>query len=171
MQQQEQQNSELFLRPRFSINCEKSTIEILERFDAIFKDALCKFKGKIVDNHVVIDVPKKDAHFWSPQLHFEVDEIDGEGTVIKGLFGPKPQVWTLFMFIHFLVAAAFISFTVVLYVNIRFERSIVFPIVMLIALPVVWFVLYFIGRLGKETGKKQMDDLKEFMRSVLQEIN
>jgi hypothetical protein len=38
---------------------------------------------------------------------------------------------------------------------------------MTIFLPVLWFILYFIGRIGKRTGYKQMDELYKFMMQIL----
>lgn len=169
MNRKEEHNSELFLRPRFSITCERKTSDVLKTVISNLKGGTEGYKTKISDDHFFIDVPAKDAHFWSPQLHFQVIEEEGV-TKIKGLFGPKPQVWTLFMFIHFIVAIAFIGFAIMFYVKNKLGESIIYPVVMLVALPIVWFLLYFLGQLGKETGKKQMDDLKVFMKSILESV-
>ena len=57
------------------------------------------WNGKIVDNHVIIKVPKADQHYWSPQLTLELEDKE-ESTLIRGLFGPKPGVWTMFVFFY-----------------------------------------------------------------------
>lgn len=44
-------------------------------------------------------------------------EPEEKQAVVKGLFEPKPQVWTLFMFFHFAVALAFIGFSIMAYVQ------------------------------------------------------
>ncbi len=129
-----------------------------------------RYKMKVVDQHIVIDIPEKESHYWSPQLQIEVEALTENSSKLKGLFGPKPQVWTLFMFIHFAVATAFVVFAIMAYSNWSLNKSYFFPLVMLIALPILWILLYFIGSVGKSTGEKQMNELKSFMKKVLREL-
>ncbi len=165
----EERSSEIHLRPRFRIEYKDKTQEqLLENFRNNLKDDNCKYCSKIVDGHIIIDVPREDDHFWSPQLNIEVEKIDGENTVVRGLFGPKPQVWTLFMFIHFGVAVAFIGFLILWYVRWSLEESTTFPMIMAIGLPIFWLILYFLGRMGKKTGHQQMDELHAFMMKILE---
>lgn len=170
MNRDEKHNSELFLRPRFSIEYDRKISDVLQTVFQNIENVKTDYKTKVSDNHFFIDVADTDAHFWSPQLHFEIVEEENR-TKIKGLFGPKPQVWTLFMFIHFAVATAFFGFSILFYVNNRLNKNIVFSVVMLVALPIVWFLLYFLGQIGKERGKKQMDGLKEYMKILLEDIH
>lgn len=163
----EQKSNELFLRPRFQLDIEKDTNQILEDFKAVLKDKECVFLSKFSDGHVIIDVPKNEAHFWSPQLNLEVVSTGENTSSVKGLFGPKPQVWTLFMFIHFVVGSLFIIFSIFFYVKFKFNESYTIPLIMLIFLPIIWVVLYFLGRFGKSTGHHQMEDLHELMMQVL----
>lgn len=165
----EKRNSEVFLRPRFSIDLPKKHTEVLDDFKNAFQSEECTFLGKIVDGHIFISIPKNKDHFWSPQLHLEILEHDNNTTLLKGLFGPKPQVWTLFMFVHFIVGTSFLGFAILLYTRMSLDKDIVFPLVMLIFLPMVWIVLYFLGKIGKSTGKSQMVDLHDFMLEVIAE--
>ncbi|MCH3884130.1 GTP-binding protein [Tenacibaculum aquimarinum] len=170
MNREEHEESQLFLRPRFSIDCERNVSDVLQTITSNLKETNHNFITKISDSHVIIDVPQKEAHFWSPQLHFRVEEEQGV-TKIKGLFGPKPSVWTLFMFVHFFVATAFIGFAILFYVKNKLDENVVFPVVMLVVLPIIWFLLYFLGQIGKETGKNQMNDLKQFMYKLLENVS
>ncbi|WP_299016407.1 GTP-binding protein [uncultured Polaribacter sp.] len=159
----EKRNSELFLRPRFSIDLQEDHQQLLNRFQSVLQSGANTFRGKVVDGHVFISVPKNKEHFWSPQLHLEFLEKENNTTELKGLFGPKPQVWTLFMFVHFAVAIAFLGFCVMLYSKLSLKESFVFPIIMMVVLPLIWFLLYFLGKIGKDTGTPQMKQLHEFM--------
>ena len=163
----EKRNSEVSLRPRFTINLQENSEELLQRFTNEFKKEDCVFLGNIVDSHIFISVSKKDEHFWSPQLHLEVIEETENTSLLKGLFGPKPQVWTFFMFIHFVIGISFLGFSVLLYTRISLNKSIVFPLTMVLVLPFVWTILYFLGKIGKDTGKKQMKKLHDFMLDVI----
>ena len=140
----------IVLRPRFVLESAKSKDQLVSDFRNFKNEATKKFNIKIVDTHIFIDVLKHQSHFWSPQLHLEIIE-EGKQTKVKGLFGPKPQVWTFFMFLHFVVATFFIGCLVWVYVNSTLEKKNVFPIIMLFVLPFLWILLYLIGRLGKES--------------------
>ena len=168
MSVQEKRNSEIFLRPRFSIDLQENSEELQKRIEDYLSSEACKFKSKVSEDHFFIDVPDKKSHFWSPQLHFEIEKIDEKSSTIKGLFGPKPQVWTLFMFVHFVVATMFLGFGVMAYVRHRLDESLFFPVAMLIALPLIWVLLYVLGSLGKETGKNQMKELHDFLIDIIE---
>ncbi|WP_299670037.1 GTP-binding protein [uncultured Polaribacter sp.] len=163
----EKRNNEFFLRPRFVIDLEESKETVLNRFSKSFKSDEIPFRGSIVDGHIFISVPKKEEHFWSPQLHLEIIEKSEQKALLKGLFGPKPQVWTLFIFIHFVIGVSFLGFCVLLYTKISLNEAIFFPVVMMVALPCIWMVLYFLGKIGKETGKPQMEALHNFMIQII----
>jgi hypothetical protein len=38
---------------------------------------------------------------------------------------------------------------------------------LVIGLPILWVVMYFLGRIGRKTGHKQMDELYQFMMKTL----
>jgi len=138
-----------------------------------FKDNLthknCKYCSEIVDGHIIIDIPKNENHFWSPQLNIEIVEVSENKSLVKGLFGPKPQVWTLFMFIHFVMAFSFIGFSIMAYVQWNLKTNNMFALWMVFLLPVLWFSMYFLGRIGKKRGRNQMDELFNFMMKTLED--
>ena len=160
-------NQEIFLRPRFVLSSSKSQEKILKSFEETKNNNEHKFIVKIVDEHVFIDVSEKDSHFWSSQLHLEILQRESK-TEIKGLFGPKPQVWTFFMFLHFIVGTAFLGAGVWAYVNHSLDKSLVVPVIMLVILPMIWVLLYFVGRLGRDFGKKQIKKQRQFMMEILE---
>lgn len=160
-------NQEIFLRPRFVLPTEKSQETILNDFVKEKNKEEQKFIIKIMGEHIFIDVLQKDSHFWSPQLHLEIIEEENT-TTIKGLFGPKPQVWTFFMFLHFVVGISFICVGVWAYVNYTLEKSLVVPMILLFVMPLIWILLYIIGRLGKDFGKSQIKKLRAFMLQTIE---
>ena len=164
---EEGKNSDIHLRPRFKFFFNEDKECLIEKFRSNLNNEACEYSSKIIDNHIVIDVPIKNNHFWSPQLNIEVEKVEVGKSIVKGLFGPKPQVWTLFMFLHFAIAVAFIGFSIMAYVKWTLNSDFMFPLVLVIVLPVLWIVMYFLGRIGKKTGHKQMDELHEFMMNTL----
>lgn len=159
-------SSEIFLRPRFTIDLEENHEKIINKFKSALQEN--PFPSRFSDGHIIIDVPKKEEHFWSPQLNLEIVKSEKNKSVVKGLFGPKPQVWTLFMFVHFVVGISFLIFGVMLYVKWSLKEAIILPLMMVIFLPLLWILLYFLGRIGKSTGHKQMNDLHHLMTTILE---
>ncbi|MBU3010279.1 GTP-binding protein [Polaribacter vadi] len=164
----EKRNSEVFLRPRFTIDLDINYKELLQRFSDEFKKGNSKITGNIVDGHVFIKISKKHEHFWSPQLHLEIIQKTVKTSLLKGLFGPKPAVWTLFMFVHFIIGISFLAFCILLYTKFSLNESIFFPLLMMIILPLIWLLLYFLGKIGKNTGKYQMRNLHDFMIEIIE---
>lgn len=141
-------SNEVVLRPRFKIELNRSNEKALETFDAA-KKAQKDFIISRVDDHVFIRFPKEKQHFWSPQLHLEINEVDENSSLLHGLFGPNPTVWSMFMFLHFFVAVVFIGFGAWAYSNWSLDNPYGLQIGIMILMVVFWFALYFAGRLGK----------------------
>ena len=160
----EYKNSDVYLRPRFSLDYKENQEALILKFK---ENLNSKFSCKIIDNHIIIDVPSDEDHFWSPQLHLEIEESDNQKSIVKGLFGPKSQVWTFFMFLHFMMVIAFISFSIMLYTRWSLERNINFPLIMIVVVTILWIVMYFLGREGKKKGRPQMNDLHNYMKETL----
>ncbi len=163
----EERNSELHLRPRFKLNIDESQQKLITKFQNNVKNTNCNYCVKVIDGHIVIDIPANENHFWSPQLNIEIEKAEENKSIVKGLFGPKPQVWTLFMFIHFVMAIAFIGFSIMAYVKWTLKSDYKMALIITLALPMLWIVMYFLGSLGKKRGHKQMDELHGFMIETL----
>lgn len=156
--------NEIVLRPRFRMELKHSNQAILNAFETVKSD---EFKISRVDDHVFIRLPKYKQHFWSPQLHLEVNVIEPETSILRGLFGPNPNVWTMFMFLHFLVAGLFIAFGIWCYTNWTLNNPYGIQLGLTIMTVVIWFVLYFAGRFGRHQGKAEMHQLYGFMEKTL----
>ena len=158
--------NKVLLKPRFSISWPEKKEQIIARFQ---KEAAIKPKPyhlKIIDHHIIIDISDKEQHFWSPQLHLEIEEQDNKSQ-IKGLFGPKPNVWSLFMFLHFAVALAFLVFVIIAYTRHTLGQDYLFASYMSVAMVSVWIILYFLGQIGKKKGHDQMLELEAYFNKIL----
>ena len=158
--------NEVVLRPRFKFEIKRNNQEALKLFEDT-KNSQSDFVVSRVDDHVFIKIPKNKQHFWSPQLHLEINEVDKKTSTVHGLFGPNPTVWTMFMFFHFFVAVLFIGFGAWAYSNWSLENSYWLQIGVMVFMVVLWFALYFAGRLGKKTGMDEMYLLHGFMKDTL----
>jgi hypothetical protein len=158
--------NDIVLRPRFKIELNTNNETILSQFESQ-KKTQKDFIVTRVDNHVFIKYPKEKQHFWSPQLHLEIDKVDDNKSLLHGLFGPNPTVWTMFMFLHFMVAGFFIAFGIWAYTNWSLKTDYAIQLSLTFLMILIWFVLYFAGRIGRDTSKKDMFALRDFMNTII----
>lgn len=122
----------------------------------------------MIGNHIILDIVEKDAHYWSPQMNFRIeeDEFNPGTTIIAGLIGPTPKVWTLFVFIYAALAITgfFISsYGVSKYMLGEYSHTVwAFPIALVLML-----TAYLAGREGESLGAGQVEMLKQFVREAL----
>lgn len=157
---------EIVLRPRFTMEFQQPMDSLLQIFEASKKNN----DGVVVtrvEEHVFLKIPKEKQHFWSPQLDLEFSSFEEGVTTMRGLFGPKPSVWTMFMFFHFAVASLFIAFGIWAYTNYSLHEDYHYPLSLMGCMVMAWFILYIAGRGGKKAGKDEMEHLYRFMRKTL----
>ena len=159
-------SNEIVLRPRFKFDVDTVNEKLLKGFEAS-KTAQSDFIVNRIDDHVFIKFPKQKQHFWSPQLHLEINEKDEKSATVHGLFGPNPSVWTMFMFFHFIVAGLFIAFGIWAYTNATLGKSYAIQLFLTLFMVLIWFVLYVAGRMGKTKGQPEMYKLHGFMKDTL----
>lgn len=156
--------NDIVLRPRFQLELPEQKEKLLESFE---KSEIPPFLVNRLDEHVFIKFDKNSNHFWSPQLHLEIDAVDETNSKLYGVFGPNPTLWTFFMFLHFGVATVFIVLSIWAYSSAALEKSYGLQLGLMGLMAVLWFVLYFLGRTGKHKGKPQMEELYRFMMKIL----
>ncbi len=124
-------------------------------------------KGEIVDHHVLLKIPANHQHYWSPQLSLELEENEN-GTLIRGLYGPKPGVWTMFVFFYSafgfltLLGLLFGLSQVMLKMNAYGLWAVPVGAVILIG-------LFIMSKVGQKLSKQQMYQLHDFLKSAVGE--
>jgi len=156
-------SNDFALRPRFSFEVNHTKDDLLKAFKSNLAAQSCELCGLVSKHHVVVNVPSEEEHFWSPQLSLDVDKGEEGKAVVRGIFAPKPQVWTMFMFFHFAIAGAFFITAVMLYVNWYLEKEYTLLLYAVLALPVLSVLLFLAGQYGKKKGHDQMLDLYKFL--------
>jgi len=156
---------QIVLRPRFTLLLTSPTKHILEEF----KQSKSKQYGivtKVIDHHVILKIAEANYHYWSPQLHLELEHCTSI-TRLKGLFDPNPTIWTLFMFLKFVFSGLFIGFGVWAASNYLLELPTALPITLCILMCLLGIAVYFVAQYGKKMGKEQMEELYVYMCSVV----
>lgn len=159
--------SSLQIRPRFKIRMKDNKEVILERIAKALGSEAEEVTGKIVTHHIVLNIIESKQHYWSPQLHLEIEE-DQDGSLIRGLFGPKPTVWTLFVFLYAVIGLfGLIALTFGLSEWMLGEESLWIwgiPISILLAA-----IIYLMARVGQRLGADQMHILREFLDQAIRD--
>ncbi len=155
------------LRPKFEVESKNSIAQILEKAKQLKTELKADYQIKIIDEHLYFYFSKEKRKYYSPFLHLELEADEGK-TIIKGLFGPEQLLWTLFMFLHFIVAGLFLVFSMMAYTHWSLNQSIVLDIVVMTFMVVFWILLYVIARINREKGVPQMHELEDLMYKVLE---
>ena len=155
------------LRPKFEVESKKTVAEILERAKTLKSELKSDYQIKIIDEHLYFYFSKEKRKYYSPFLHLELEADEGK-TIIKGLFGPEQLLWTLFMFLHFIIAGLFLVFAMMAYTHWSLKQSVVLDVVVMTFMVVFWILLYVIARINREKGVPQMHELEDLMYKVLE---
>ena len=153
------------IRPRFKKTISLSEEEIVERFQKALKQPNAPVTGTVVDHHIFLKIPAHQQHYWSPQLDLEIEETE-EGSLIRGLFGPKPSVW--FMFVFFYILLGFISMVVAIMGFSQLNLGLSAKILWLLPISLVLFLfIFFTAKTGQKLGKDEMFLLYDFYENTL----
>ena len=155
------------LRPRFEVESKNSVTQILEKAKQLKTELKADYQIKIIDEHLYFYFSKEKRKYYSPFLHLELEANEGK-TTVKGLFGPEQLLWTLFMFLHFIIAGLFLVFAMMAYTHWSLNQSIVLDVVVMTFMVVFWILLYVIARINREKGVPQMHELEDLMYKVLE---
>ena len=156
------------IRPRFKIVCQHPPEKVKASFKQLIEAKRGQIKAKMIQDHIIFDIIDKDSHYWSPQMNFRVeeDEFNPGTTIIAGIIGPTPKVWTLFVFIYagLAIVGFFISsHGVSQWMLDRYSHTIwAFPIALVLML-----TAYLAGREGESLGAEQVEFLKDQVREAL----
>lgn len=84
------------MRPPYEriIHCPPDVV--LERIKAYIDDNPKQAVGSVSGRVIKLSVALDDAHYWSPSLGVTAQEIE-DGVRLFGRFGPRDEVWTLFV--------------------------------------------------------------------------
>lgn len=158
------------LRIRFKESVDIACDELFSAIDERIAQNLKKFEVKRLEEHVWIYIKTPYKKYYSPHLHLELEATEDRKTVIHGVYGPNPGLWTMFMFLHFVVAGVFIMFAAFAYSNWALGHSLVLDIVVMLLMVVCWFVLYFSARYNRKKGLPQAYEIEGFYKSILTNV-
>lgn len=155
----------LTIRPKFSHHSKLSKKEVIERINLALKESNASIKGTIIDQHIILRIPLAEQHYWSPQLDLEIEE-NSEDSVVKGLFGPRPSVW--FMYVFFYSILSFVSMIVMIMGFSQLNLGLSARILWILPITAILFILAFsTAKTGQKLGRDEMHRLYDFMMNAI----
>lgn len=153
------------IRPRIRLVTHHSPDQLRDIFKRKLNEYDSKIKGTVLTNYIYIAPVKKDQHYWSPQLTITIEEKE-DGSLIRGLYGPKPSVWTMFVFFYSIIGFATL---IVLMIGLSYwtlgKGTSIFWLALLLIL--LFLTLYLVAYFGQKFGQKQMIHLHHFIEECL----
>jgi len=86
------------IRPRFEHKLKCSPEELKQRLTTQAQSNNTQCEVKSAANQIYLLIPPEQQHFWSPQLLLQFESEEAGSSLIKGLYGPNPNVWILFIY-------------------------------------------------------------------------
>lgn len=164
-------NNQIRLRLRFYKDINQDIDSLRQKFIQFTIASSPDYILKIKDYHVWINVKGIKKAYWSPHLHLEMESKGDNQTHIRGLFGPDPNIWTFFMFLHFMIAGTFIIFCGIAYSHYILKESTGGDLVVMSLMLFVWFMLYAIAKQIRSNGEKQMYDIEKTFLEIIESPN
>jgi hypothetical protein len=148
------------VRPRFKIETHYSVEELKRKLQEGLQQEHATCIGLVNPGYVTLYIPRKDQHYWSPQLNLTFEETE-KGCVLRGLYSPRPAVWTMFVFFYAIIALA-VLFIGVLGLSYRMLDKSAAILWLVPVLIVIFLSLYLVAFFGQKLGEKQMIILHDF---------
>ena len=155
------------IRPRFQAELPMTQELVVKKIKKGLSKPTSQCTGMATNGFATLRIPEQDRHYWSPQLSLMMEDMEEkEGTLLRGLYGPAPAVWTMFVFFY-----ALIGFAVVVLLVIGFSRlSLDMSAAILWWVPVLLVILlslYLVSFFGQKLGHDQMETLHTFLENSL----
>lgn len=157
-------------RPRFKVVAKMTPEEFSDKLKIHFKNHNKTLGGYVNKEVAIIRLRQDREKYWAPQLQIRVEENeDLEGTIwVRGLFGPRPAIWTLFMFSYGLGGAIILTTGLYGWIELALGIGNFWVWSNLIGLTLIAGP-YISAKIGQQIAKSHMSVLRTFIETVLVE--
>lgn len=154
------------IRPRFSFSTQSAPEQIKEEMTTKINAQYQRFTSKTIHNQFVVRVKKEEKHYWSPELHIDFERLPEGNTLIRGLYGPNPNVWTLFAFMYGSVVLCILFLGI--YEGCQYSLGILDSFSLGIPIMIgVGMLLYVVSQIGQKLAAEQTFAIHHFLEDAL----
>ena len=160
--------TDIRLRPRFETRASCSPRQLLAaiKFELDENQSEAAVHGAVFKTSAVLRIPASRRHYWSPELQVGVEPAADNTAVVRGLFGPRPAVWSMFIALY-----VFVAFSGTMGGMFGLSQLILgqnaFALWSVPAAVVAAILIYFVGRSGRALGSEQMHELRTFLDNTI----
>ena len=156
----EEQLPSFRVRPRFKIHTSLSVESLVEKIQTALKSEEAQCQGTVHELGGTISVPSEQQHYWSPQLSLSFEETESD-TILRGLYGPRPAVWGMFVFFYSVIGIGIMIIATIGFSQLALGKS----SELLWAVPVLILILlslYLVSYSGSKNRQEANDYLASF---------
>lgn len=148
------------VRPRFKIETNNSAEAIATSVQKALDQENTTCIGASNPKFISLRIPTAKQHYWSPQLSVTMS-LENDKTVARGVYGPRPTVWTMFVFFYAVIGLALLVVTVIGLSTMTLDKgTMIFWWIP--GLLILFLSLYLVAYFGQKIGHKQMITLQKF---------
>ncbi len=116
-------------------------------------------------NHCTIEIHPNHQHYWSPHATFNLEETEN-GTIVRGIVGPKPSLWATFMVFYVFAISGFTITAVIGSGMLSLGKSGVLLYISPIFL-ILLILVYVAAQVGKNKAALQTKKIRDFIKESL----
>lgn len=159
-------------RPRFKFYTQMHPEEFTSKIKKHLENYSQVLRGTVHREEAIIRLRKEEDKYWAPQLQIRIEKNSEKenGFEVRGVFGPRPSVWTFFLFLYGLGGG--IILTVGIYGWVEWALGIGH---LWVWSNLVGFLLilssFIAAQIGQSLSKEHLTVLRDFIESVLVDEN
>lgn len=154
--------SELEFRPRSRFATSMSVKEVKARISGqITTDNPDKLVLGGSGQHLVLGFSEVQHHVWTPRMDIDISEVE-DGSVVRCLIGPAPNVWMLFMAAYLVITLIGLT-GLTLGMAQQLLKITVWGYFLALPMPFFGVGMWLLAQAGKRRSRAEMDVLKAFM--------
>lgn len=157
------------IRPKFEWTTTKTPDEIITLIKEKLRTSTQNLHGQAMHDHITIRINKAQRHYWSPQLNVLMyREPEDTTTRLVGVYGPMPNVWTLFTLSYLAIGVLVLFITIIGFSQraLGNEAKILWALPFLATIAVV---LYLVSQMGQKLGAAHTYLIHYFFQDALGE--
>ena len=156
----------LEVQPTFTINVPVQTDALMPRIRQVIHSSDLGGRVASAGQCVDLDVDADEQRFWSPHLNVHVNDVES-GSELYCRFSPRPEVWTLFIFLYFL--ATFLICGAAIYGYVQWLMGGTPWSLVIIPVAVIIIVLLHVASLvGQSLSSDQMEGLRQRLEATME---
>jgi hypothetical protein len=155
------------MRPTFRVELSTQADEAIERIGAALAASSDDGRSVSAGRCAELFVDERHRRIWSPHLSVQVEESE-QGSVLLGRFSPRPEIWTLLMFLYFFTVTV-VFFAAMLGCAQWMIGQTVWGLWVAAAGVLVIAGLHTASLIGQRLSREQMEQLRSRLDHVLSE--